>query len=312
MPPETTTTEPAAPESAATFTTTDSGGVVTRTDGTPTGPNDWRATLPPELAAEPSLGKYKSMEEAARGFVEAQKLVGQAVRLPKADAKPEEVAEFHRKLGVPESPDKYELTLPPLPQGLAWHPEQLASFRQVAHQAGITPQAAQALIGWYTDFTLKARTAAQATEAQTAQAERAEAVKALEQKWGPQNGPIWKHRQGMAEAAIRTLMAERPTAIVQRLIESANDPEVAEAFAELGDTMLPRGYLSADDVMGRPSADAALAEADAIAEAARKDPTHPLKNESHPDHARTLQRYEQLLQVIAGPDGRRIVAEVTR
>lgn len=290
-----------------------SGGIVTRTDGTAPQPSaDWRTGLPADLAGEKALADFKDLPALAKSYLETKRMVGDAVRLPKPDAKPEEWTEFHKKLGVPDSPDKYALDLPTLPEGLAWQPEQLAGFRTVAQQAGITPKQAQALIGWYTDFSLKLRDRGIGDEARQTQAERATAVTALEGKWGPYNGPMWQHYQGRAEQAIRTLMAEAPPDAIQRIVESANEPEVAHAFALLADSLLERGFLGPDEVPSGLGAETAQQKADEIRDAAIKDPRHPLNDANHPDHERVVKQYLDYQAVAAGPEGRRIVAESRR
>lgn len=274
---------------------------------------DWRQLVTDEgLRKEAALGKYKTLDEAARGFLEAQKLVGDSIRPPKPDAKPEEWAAFHKKLGVPDTPDAYALELPSLPEGLAWQPDQLAGFRSVAHAAGITPKQAQALIGWYTEYTMKLHESGIGNDARQAQADRAAAVKALESRWGPYNGPMWQHYQGRAEQAIRTLMSDAPPEAVQRIVESANDPEVAHAYALLADSLLERGFIGVDEVPTGLAPDTAQQKADEIRAAALKDPTHPLNNPHHPDHERIVKQYLEYHAVAAGPDGRRVVAEAHR
>src|SRR4030095_3808230 len=71
----------------------------------------WRPTLPDEMKAEPSLGGFKDVGALAKAWVETKRLVGDAVKVPKPDASPEERAAFHRKLGVPQSPDQYGETV---------------------------------------------------------------------------------------------------------------------------------------------------------------------------------------------------------
>lgn len=310
--------DPTSPETLDTLPTSEvlpSGGIVTRTDGTqpaPAAPTDWRASLSPDLQQEPTLAKYKSLDEALKGSVHAQKMVGDAVRVPKPDAPAAEWAAFHTKLGVPETPDKYALDLPALPEGLSWQQEQLAGFKTVAHQAGITPRQAQALLGWYTGYSLKLREASVGTEARDAQAERAASVAALEGKWGPYQGPMWQHYQGRAEQAIRTLMGDAPPEAVQRIVDSANEPEVADAFARLADSLLERGFIGVDEMPSGLGAESAQQKADEIRDAAAKDPRHPLMDEHHPDHARVLKQFLDYQAVAAGPEGRRLVTEVRR
>src|SRR2546425_12460091 len=76
---------------------------------------DWRTGLDPVLAKDPSLATIKDIPSLAKLAVEGQKMVGGSIRLPKADAKPEEAekawGDIYGKLGRPDTPDKYELKI---------------------------------------------------------------------------------------------------------------------------------------------------------------------------------------------------------
>ena len=80
----------------------------------------WRDSLPDDLKGAAWLSKYKTPEDALRGFAEAQKLIGSKLSVPKDDAPKEEWDKFYASLGRPEAPDKYDLGVPEtLPEGVA-------------------------------------------------------------------------------------------------------------------------------------------------------------------------------------------------
>ena len=72
----------------------------------------WRDSLPDDLKGAAWLSKYKTPEDALRGFAEAQKLIGSKLSVPKDDAPKEEWDKFYASLGRPEAPDKYDLGVP--------------------------------------------------------------------------------------------------------------------------------------------------------------------------------------------------------
>ncbi len=295
---------------------TPSGGIVTRTDGStaPITPTDWRASLPVELQNEPTLAKYKSLEEALKGSVHAQKLVGKGLELPTADAKPEQLAEFRKRAGVPDSPDKYQITLPTPPEGSGMEIDKpmLSTFLAKMHAAHARPEVVQAAIDIYAEHMAQRWDQWRSQQAQSENEDLSGAVAELEKKWGPRDGPMWKHHQGRAELAIRTLMSDAPQAAIQRVVESANDPEVAHAFSLMADSFIERGFLGESEVPSAMAGETAQQKADEIRDAAKKDPNHPLNDPSHPEHEAVVKRYLEYNAIAAGPRGREIVAEVRR
>lgn len=305
-------------ETVETTTTTEivtpGGGIVTRTDGGPTPPGDWRASLPVELQAEKSLESFKDVGALAKGFVETKRLVGRAGEFPGPDAKPEQIAEYRKRAGVPESPDKYPITLPPPPEGsgMQWDPALVKAFLGKMHAAHARPEVVQAAIEtYYEDMNKKWdqwRNQQNAAETE----DLLGAIKELEKKWGPKDGPMWKHYAGRAELAIRTLMGDAPPAAIQKIVESTNDPDVAHAFSLLADSLLERGSLGEDEMPSALGSDDAQRKADEIRDAALKDPRHPLNDPNHPEHERVMKQYLEYNAVAAGPRGREVVAEARR
>ena len=72
-------------------------------------PADWTADLPDDLK---ETGKrFTSKADALRSIVALQKREGQ-VRVPGKDATPEEIAAYHKAIGVPDKPEAYEFFVP--------------------------------------------------------------------------------------------------------------------------------------------------------------------------------------------------------
>jgi hypothetical protein len=292
---------------------TPSGGITTRTDGTPTPVvTDWRASLPLELQAEPTLARYKSLDEALKGAVHAQKLIGRGIEYPGADAKPEVVAEFRKRAGVPESPEKYGVTLPQAPEGVAWDQGLVGAFLTRMHAVHARPEVVQAGLEMFVEAMAKQSDRERSALAQESQADRAAAVKALEALWGPQGGALWKHHNSRAITAIETLMGDAPPEAIQRVKESANDPEVAHAFSLMADALIERGFVGEAEQASSVGIGDVLAKADAIRDAAAKNPAHPFNDPTHPEHEKIVAEFLAYHARAAGPRGREVVAEVRR
>lgn len=127
---ETTTTTAAPPETAATTT----APVAAAPEATTKAPDDdaklaadilnrdWTADLPDDLK---ETGKrFTSKADAVRAINDFRKRESQ-VRVPGKNASPEEIATYHKAIGIPEKPEDYEF--PNLPEGMELTEEVKAS-----------------------------------------------------------------------------------------------------------------------------------------------------------------------------------------
>lgn len=120
-------------------------------DSTPA-PSDW-ATIRTKVANGDEkilnrLSRYSTLEEALRAGVEAQNKIGSMKKQPtlSADSTPEEIAEYRKVNGIPDSPDGYEINLGDgLVLGEADRPV-ADEFLRVAHEHNLPPKAVNAII----------------------------------------------------------------------------------------------------------------------------------------------------------------------
>jgi hypothetical protein len=144
----------------------------------------WLDRLPKELAEHKQiLGQFKDIDGALKTLVSQQKMLGKkadAILIPDEKATPEEKAAFLKKLGVPESPEAYQLRPKDLPAGYEWDDNVAKEFNTLAHQNGITPKQMDALMSRYAAF--EAQKAEAAASQQKAEMEAGR--KALAEAWG--------------------------------------------------------------------------------------------------------------------------------
>ncbi len=107
---------------------------------------DWRQSIPAELRNEKSLESVKDIPSLVKGYVEAQKYIGGAIRIPGEKATPEEIKAFRSKLGVPEKVEDYGIKAPILPSHAGWDDEMHAKVLGVAHTAGLTKTQAAKIV----------------------------------------------------------------------------------------------------------------------------------------------------------------------
>lgn len=114
---------------------------------------DWRGGFEPELRNDPVLQQYKTMQDAARGLVHAQRMIGRSIQLPQGDNPPEgEWQRVWEKLGWPKAPGDYQLTEPDLGEDPATHeartlaPEFKTQLLETAHAVGLNSKQTQAFL----------------------------------------------------------------------------------------------------------------------------------------------------------------------
>ena len=104
----------------------------------------------PETKQQPTKAFENIPDEATlvRNYIQAQRKIskGEAafaektkgmIKIPGADAKPEEIAAYHKTIGVPDSPDKYELEIPQDPVDKAGFETIANIVKAEAHKADI-------------------------------------------------------------------------------------------------------------------------------------------------------------------------------
>lgn len=105
----------------------------------------WFSQLPKEMREnadhKKALSGYKNLSDLAMAYIQNKKDLDGALRVPKKDAKPEEVKAFFTKLGVPEKEEDYELEDFDFKDAQLEIPKQI--FRKVAFSSGLTKQQAK-------------------------------------------------------------------------------------------------------------------------------------------------------------------------
>lgn len=244
--------------------------------------------------------KFNTPADALKSYSELEGRLGKSVVIPGRDAKPEEVAAFHKKLGVPESPDGYKFELPKdLPEELQSDEAAQAStgeFLKAMHEAGAPPAVVQSALSWYYG-TLQAGMEARAAEQKKA-TEGADA--SLQKEWGDD----YKANSAFAGRAAKEFGGDAFVEFAETKeiegVKVGDHPAFLRAFAEVGRKMGE----------GRPLVEGDSAEANTIQE--RIDQIHGLQySEPAKYNSKTVQEelsglYRKLhgSQPIVGAEGR--------
>lgn len=232
----------------------------------PAAAQDWRTSLPEDIRGEESIKNFKDISDLAKGFVETKKMVGNATKVPKADAKPEEWDTFYTKIGRPESPDKYDFKMP---DGTKVDESLIKEFRTAAHTSGLQPRQAQGLLDWFN----KAQEDRMAGFSKT----MTDGVDKLKSEWGGK----FDEKLGMASRAVKELGGDELISLLEET-GLGNHPTLVKFFAKLGESTMESPLIVGDTGSGQDSKDAILLKIDEI----RNDPKNPVNDLRAPHDVR--------------------------
>jgi hypothetical protein len=215
----------------------------------------WLDRLPKELSEHKQiLGQFKDIDGALKTLVSQQKMLGKkadAILIPDDKASPEEKAAFLRKLGVPESPEAYQLRPKDLPAGYEWDDNVAKEFNALAHQNGITPKQMDALMGRYAAFESQKAEAAASQQKAEMEAGR----KTLAEAWGDKYDvelSVARRAAQVAGVDVNSKGFSDPSVVLafNRLARMMSDDKIVNS--DTAGTMMA-GKARAMDIMTNPS-----------------------------------------------------------
>jgi len=210
----------------------------------------WQTHIPAEYKAEKLWEplKDKPIGDVLKGYAESQKLIGGSVKIPGAEATPEERAAFNRKLGAPEAPDGYDLG--PALKSLPPDDPTATGFKKTAHLAGLTQSQVAAMTSWYVESLGAA--------AEQNQKDNLVGESALKGEWGA----AFDFRASLAARAARQFGGDELVGLLDsRGIGS--HPAVVKMFEKLGREMAEDGAI-VQDAQGIVGPNAAIVKINAI------------------------------------------------
>jgi hypothetical protein len=212
-------------------------------------PSDWRAGLTGDfesLRGEKSLEVFKGKDwnevgpTLAKTVASQAKLVGASVRIPGADAKPEEWQAFRERLGVPKDAEGYKEVKLPTVEGKNWDTKAIDSIAKPRFlKMGLTPQQAQDALTLFGDYVTQ-------TEKATLDGYFA-GQDALMDKWG-------LAFDGNVKMAYRTLEKFFPQPFIEILKSHGIDahPDFLAGFHAMGKNFAEDNIIDGD-IPGAPT-----------------------------------------------------------
>lgn len=258
----------------------------------------WRDSLPDDLKNHQSLSTTKDVASLAKQFVDQQAYLGNAVRIPSAEAsaedrkafhdkiiakvpglmirpdtaKPEDMEAFHRMVGRPDKPEEYELV-----EGLTEN-DYTKLLRTAAHKQGLNKTQFKEMVAVFPAI------AKQLADANAAAAQ--ERKDAVQKEWGAATAK---------NTTIATSIAEK-TGAPQALIDG-----IKAGTVDIGTLKWLHGLAAAFGGEGKHlSTDSGNSAAMTPAEAAsriteiRRNKEHPVWNPRDPLHATAVKEWTDL------------------
>lgn len=251
--------------------------------------NDFLQLVPEDLREHPSLSPIKDVENLARSYVNAQRLIG-ADKIPvPVNPTDEDLDNIYNRLGRPESADGYQIS----PDGNIVTEDVAKSFSDAAHKLRLTPDQATGILEYYRGM---ASTASEmTTEAETQQKNSTEM--ALRQEWGDEfdariddAGRIAKQFGG--DDILNMRLADGT--------KVGNHPDFIKAFANMA--QFRQSVTREDTVSDAPVSSVATRQsAQAEIDAILNDKSHAYWNQRDPaGRQRAVERVQELMGVVHG------------
>lgn len=173
---------------------------------------------------------FKSVDDVLKAYENLESKLGKRFD----DLTADEIKALNVKLGAPESPDGYELSLP---EGFQ-DDGSLNAFAHKAHELGLPKDKAEALYGWYMETQIDGLKMAQAN----AQNDAVEKVESLKKEFGA----AFDERISLAKHALKEFGGDEVLDIINKY-GLGNEPALVKMFAEIGK------LTSEDKIVGEKS-----------------------------------------------------------
>lgn len=251
--------------------------------------NEFLQMIPEELRQDPSLTPIKNVENLARSYVNAQKLIG-ADKIPMpVNPTDEDLDRIYDRLGRPQSPDGYEIQA----DGTVVTEEVANNFSDIAHKLRLNPQQAQGILDYYRSSM------EQSTEMMGQEAEQAkqQSEAALRQEWG-----LAYDQKVQSAAKVAQEFAGEDVFNLQLADGSSlgNNPEFVKAFAKIAEF---RQNVTSEDTVAEISQTNVMTPANAQSEidAIMNDKTHAYWDRRNPTgRQKAVERVQFLMEQLHG------------
>lgn len=250
--------------------------------------NDFLNMIPEDLRTDPSLSPIKDVENLARSYVNAQRLIG-ADKLPMpVNPTDEDLDNIYSRLGRPDSADGYTFEA----DGSVITEETAKGYADIAHKLRLTPEQASGVLDYYKNVASENMQAAQQEDA----AAREQVETSLKAEWGNN----YESKIVAAKSVVDEFAS--PEILDMQLSDGTrigNHPEFIKAFAKIAE--FRHSVTSEDTISDAPRSEvmtgqSAQAEIDAIL----NDRSHAYWDRKNPNRQRAIDRVQELMSIVHG------------
>jgi hypothetical protein len=245
-----------------------------------------------ELGTDKSLESYKDLNGLVKSHIEAQKMIGNSIRLPGKDLEPEARTEANNAItaklresgvieSIPDAPEGYEFSIPET-EGFTANEKLITGFKDAAHKAGVPQAAATQLFDWYLNHQ------------ESVQAQSQIEFENMKDSMKKEFGGLYPRKMEAARRAVAKYMGVDGDGMISNL-PPAIGRKLVMAFAEIGDPMLEDGLVLGETIPGVKSKE----EVTAKMESMMQDEGSPLMDLSHPGHNKALEEYTKLNRMLS-------------
>ena len=250
--------------------------------------NDFLNMIPEDLRDHPSISPIKDVQNLARSYVNAQRLIGaDKVPLP-ANPTDEDLDNIYSRLGRPESPSQYEIAI----DGNVITEDVATQYADVAHQLRLTPEQAQGVLEYYKSNV------AQGTESmqQFAEQQAEQVASELQKEWGQ----AYDNKVSAAQSLINEFADESLLNIqLADGTKVGNNAAFIKAFAAMGEF---RNSVISEDTITDGARNTAFTpnQAQAELDAIYGNQNHAYFNKKDPGHDNAVGHVQNLMGMIHG------------
>lgn len=140
----------------------------------------WLDTLGPELKGHAALATVPTLADLAKSYVATKSLVGKRLQAPSESSTPEEIANWRKTVGAPETPEGYGDLRPEEFPADQWDAATAGELAKIAHNHHLPASAVKDIIGLHANAVKAGLEKFQADEVAFKEA----GLAALKKEWG--------------------------------------------------------------------------------------------------------------------------------
>ena len=251
--------------------------------------NEFLNMIPEELRDHPSISPIKDVENLARSYVNAQRLIGADKIAVPVNPTDEDLDRIYDRLGRPETPKDYSFDV----DGSVITEELATDYADVAHKLRLTPDQAKGVLDYYRSSV--EQSGEQSLE--LAEAAKEQTVESLRSEWG-------RAFDQKVEAAAKTAQEFADPEMFNITLADGSklgdNAEFIKAFAKIADF---RQSVTSEDTVAEMSQSNVMTPATAQAEidAIMNDKSHAYWDRKNPiARQKAVERMQHLMEQLHG------------